>query len=126
MNRIIVILVLMVTWGCEEYLDIKPTDRINTQSFYQTEEDAIAAVTAAYAPLQYEGSFKKDLWVIGDIMSDDAVMAGAGAGEGVSTVRLEDFNIQPDNEHPYFLWAAHYSGIYYANVVLQKVPEMEI
>jgi len=116
----------MVTWGCEEHLDIKPTDRINTQSFYQTEEDAIAAITAAYAPLQYEGSFKKDLWIIGDIMSDDAVMAGSGAGESVSTVRLEDFNIQPDNEHAYFLWAAHYSGIYYANVVLQKVPEMEI
>jgi len=112
--------------SCEEYLEIQPTDKVNTQSFYQTEQDAIAAINAAYAPLQYEGSFKKDLWILGDIMTDDAVMGGAGAAEGISTVRLEDFNITPDNEHPYFLWSAHFSGIYYSNVVLDKIPPMDI
>ncbi len=124
--RIIFLFIMLFSVGCEKYLEIKPTDRINTQSFYQTEEDAVAAINAAYAPLQYEGSFKRDLWIIGDIMSDDALVAGAGAGEGISTIRLEDFNIQPDNEHVLALWAAHYSGIYYSNVVLEKIPDMDI
>lgn len=125
-HRILFIIIIFLVVGCEEYLEVKPTDRINTQSFYQTEEDAVGAINAAYAPLQYEGSFKRDLWIVGDIMSDDAIVGGAGAGEGISTIRLEDFNIQPDNEHVLAIWAAHYSGIYYANVVLQKIPGMDI
>jgi starch-binding outer membrane protein, SusD/RagB family len=125
-HKILFIIIMFLAAGCDDYLEIKPTDRINTQSFYQTEEDAVGAINAAYAPLQYEGSFKRDLWILGDIMSDDALMAGAGAGEGISTIRLEDFNIQPDNEHVLALWAAHYSGIYYSNVVLQKIPDMDI
>jgi starch-binding outer membrane protein, SusD/RagB family len=125
-HKILFILIVFLVAGCEKYLEIKPTDRINTQSFYQTEDDAVTAINAAYAPLQYEGSFKRDLWIIGDIMTDDAIMGGAGAAEGISTVRLEDFNIQPDNEHVLAIWAAHYSGIYYSNVVLQKIPDMDI
>ncbi|MFW6219082.1 MAG: RagB/SusD family nutrient uptake outer membrane protein [Bacteroidota bacterium] len=112
--------------GCEEHLEVQPTDRINTQSFYQTEEDAIGAINAAYAPLQYEGSFKLTLWALGDVMSDDALMGGAGAGDDIAVNRLESFTATADNEKAYILWAAHYSGIYYSNVVLQKIPEMDI
>jgi hypothetical protein len=126
-NRIIIIsIIIFIFSGCEDYLEIRPTDRINTQSFYQTEDDAIAAVNAAYAPLQYEGSFKKDLWVFGDIRTDDAIKAGAGAGDGIATSKVENFTLTADNERVYFLWAAHFSGVYYSNVVLQKVSEMDI
>jgi hypothetical protein len=122
--QIIFILILFI--GCEKHLEVEPTDKINTQSYYKTEEDAVGAINAAYAPLQYEGSFKLALWVLGDIMSDDALMGGAGAGDDIATNALENFSTTADNEKAYILWSAHYSGIYYSNVVLDKIPNMDI
>lgn len=120
------VLFIILLGSCEEYLEVQPTDRINTQSYYQTEEDAIGAINAAYAPLQYEGSFKLTLWALGDVMSDDALMGGGGAGDDPATNALENFSATAENQKAYILWSAHYSGVYYSNVVLQKIPQMDI
>lgn len=60
--------------SCEDVLDQQPYGVISEDLYYQTEEDAISAVTAAYSRLQrylFTNEWK-GLDYIPDIMSPDA------------------------------------------------------
>lgn len=114
--------------GCgKDFLDRKPIVGNTADNFYKTEEDAIAAVNAAYATLQFElspaGHFR---WFWGDIMSDDSEKGGSGQNDVVELTRLETFQGPVNTDLLESEWNADYEGIYRANVVLEKVPAIEM
>jgi hypothetical protein len=117
------LLSLALLGGCgEKYLDLKPTDTITTESFYQTESDAIQATTACYAQLNRGGQYNYALWGIGEIMSDNSFTGGGGGGDGAEEIQLDFFNIPSSNPMTTRLWNGSYVGIGSCNLVLQKVP----
>lgn len=110
--------------GCQkEFLEKKPIVGVTEENFYRTEADAIAAVNAAYATLQFQlspaGHFR---WFWGDIMSDDAIKGGSGDNDTNTLLQLETFKGPTNTELLESEWEADYEGIYRANVVLEKVP----
>lgn len=111
----------------KDFLERKPLVGTTEENFYRTAEDAIAAVNAAYAPLQFElspgGHFR---WIWGDIMSDDATKGGSGDNDANELLQLETFRGPANTDNLESEWAADYEGIYRANVVLQKVPGIEM
>ncbi len=116
--------ILLTSVACnKDFLDRKPLVGATEENFYRNEADAIAAVNAAYAPLQFEispaGHFR---WIWGDIMSDDAIKGGSGDNDAAELLQLETFKVQANNENVESEWSADYEGIYRANVVLEKVP----
>ncbi|MGI4864300.1 MAG: RagB/SusD family nutrient uptake outer membrane protein [Janthinobacterium lividum] len=114
---------LTLLGGCgEKFLDLKPTDSITTDNFYQTESDAIQAVTACYAQLNRGGQYNYALWGIGEIMSDNSFTGGGGGGDGAEEIQLDFFNIPSSNPMTTRLWNGCYVGIGACNLVLQKVP----
>jgi starch-binding outer membrane protein, SusD/RagB family len=111
-------------FGCQkDFLDKKPIVGVTEDKFYRTEADAIAAVNAAYAPLQFQispaGHFR---WFWGDIMSDDAVKGGSGDNDANALLQLETFKGPTNTDYLESEWSANFEGIYRANVVLEKVP----
>ena len=115
--------------GCEGFLEKENLTAITEDNFYQDEEDALAALTAAYSTLQLDGQIVGAghfRWFWGDIVSDDADKGGSGPNDVASLGRLEDFQGRPNNELLTAEWAADYDGIYYANVVIEKVPDIEM
>lgn len=126
--KIILSLVLLtiLQWSCEkEFLEKKPLVGTTEGNFYKTEGDAIAAVNAAYASLQYEltpaGHFR---WFWGDIMSDDSEKGGSGDNDGVELLQLETFQGPTNTDLLESEWAADFEGIYRANVALEKIPDI--
>lgn len=118
-----VLLSLALLGGCgKKYLDLQPVDRITTQNFYQTESDAVQAVTACYSQLGVGGQYNWALWSIGEIMSDNSFTGGGGGGDGAAQIQLDFFNIPPTNDPVTRLWGGCYVGIGACNLVLQKVP----
>lgn len=114
---------LALLGGCgEKYLDLKPTDSITTDNFYQTQSDAIQAVTACYAQLPRGGQYNLALWAIGEIMSDNSFTGGGGGGDGGDEIQLDTYNIPSTNLPVGRLWGGCYVGIGACNLVLQKVP----
>jgi hypothetical protein len=116
--------ILTASAACnKDFLDRKPLVGATEENFYRNEADAIAAVNAAYAPLQFEmspaGHFR---WIWGDIMSDDAIKGGSGDNDAIEMLQLETFKAQANNELVESEWSADYEGIYRANVVLERVP----
>lgn len=107
----------------KEFLEKSPIVGITEENFYRTEADAIAAVNAAYATLQFQispaGHFR---WFWGDIMSDDAIKGGSGDNDVNALLQLETFKGVANTDLLESEWGANYEGIYRANVVLEKVP----
>ena len=115
---------LFIGVSCEkEFLEKKPIIGVTEDNFYQTEADAVAAINAAYATLQYEltpaGHFR---WFWGDIMSDDSEKGGSGDNDAYELLQLETFQAPVNGELLESEWKADFQGIYRANVVLEKVP----
>jgi starch-binding outer membrane protein, SusD/RagB family len=106
-------------------LQIDPTIPNKTvENYYQTEAEALTAVTATYTPLQamYNGA----AWHIGDIMSDDCDLGGGGGGDGLETAALDNFSLDAFNPISFLMWAQCYFGIYRANLVLEKIPQVPV
>ncbi|HNB91612.1 MAG TPA: RagB/SusD family nutrient uptake outer membrane protein, partial [Saprospiraceae bacterium] len=129
-NSLIFVLGLLAVFSisCEkEFLDRKPIIGVTSNNFYKTEADALAAVNAAYATLQFElspaGHFR---WFWGDIMSDDSQKGGSGDNDVVDLMKLETFQGPTNTDLLESEWNADYEGIYRANVVLEKVPGIEM
>ncbi|MFK7936547.1 MAG: RagB/SusD family nutrient uptake outer membrane protein [Saprospiraceae bacterium] len=125
---LIAITALIFSGSCsEDFLEKDPIVGVTDANFYQTEDDAIAAVNAAYAALQFEltpaGHFR---WFWGDIMSDDSEKGGSGINDGFALHQLENFQGITNSDMLASEWKANYQGIYRANVALEKVPEIEM
>ncbi len=123
-----VLSILFFTVGCEkDFLDRNNPVGTDEANFYQTEEDAVSAVIAAYDVLQYEltpsGHFR---WFFGDVVSDDAIKGGSGDNDAASLGRLERFEGQATNELVQSEWLASYKGIARSNIVLERVPDIEM
>ncbi len=114
---------LLITSCSEEFLEKSPIVGVTDENFYRTDADAIAAVNAAYATLQFQispaGHFR---WFWGDIMSDDSDKGGSGDNDANDLLQLETFKGRANTDLLESEWAANYEGIYRANVVLEKVP----
>ena len=128
MKKFSILFLIVLFASCEtNFLDRSPIIGITQDNYYQTEEDAIAAVNAAYAALQFEispaGHFR---WFWGDIMSDDSKKGGSGDNDAFELLLLETFQGPVNTDLLESEWSACYEGIYRANTVLEYIPPMEI
>ena len=113
--------------GCgKSFLDESPTDQVTDANFYKTATDAIQATNAIYSELGKGGQYNYALWGIGDIGSDISYTGGGGGGDGIEQQQLDNYNIPTTNPLTSRLWGGCYIGIGRANIVLQKVPAMQI
>ncbi len=119
---------LVFLFACQkEVLEKSPIIGITEENFYKTEADAVSAVNGAYAALQFEltpaAHFR---WFWGDIMSDDSEKGGSGPNDAPNLAALENFQGPTNTDFLEAEWAANYEGIYRANVVLERVPPIEM
>jgi len=123
-----IILLTILISACEkDFLEKAPIVGTTEENFYRTEADAIAAVNAAYAAVQFQlspaGHFR---WFWGDIMSEDAEKGGSGDNDVATLFQLETFKGPTNTDLLEAEWGADYEAIYRANVVLEKVPPIEM
>jgi hypothetical protein len=108
--------------GCtNKFLEESPSDQITDANFYQTQNDAIQAVNAAYSELTKEGQYNAALWGM-DIGADISTTGGGGGSDGIEYTQLDDYNIPANNFVVQRLWQGSYIALQRANIVLQKVP----
>jgi len=121
----IAILILLIISCSEDFLNKSPEDSINTSNFFQTESDAVAAINGAYQPLQWPKLYNMRMWTT-DIMAGNSNVGGEGATDGIETQDEANFVTASDNQGVLDLWRGPWPGILRSNIILQKVPEMNI
>jgi starch-binding outer membrane protein, SusD/RagB family len=115
----------LVFSGCEKFLELSPQGELTQEAFPINQGDAQLATNAAYSTLRdwiyHSGGFP-----IPDIMSDDA-HKGSNPNDGLNTVGpYNNFTHTTTQDGLDRWWAALYQGIKRANVVIEKVPEIEM
>ncbi len=106
----------------KDFLEKEPlTDRVE-ENFYKTPDDAFQALVAVYDVLQWQtggGYHPNDL--VSNILSDDAFCGGSGPGDRPGLNRMGRFSEYTTDQEPLGLWKDRYTGIYRANILLEKI-----
>ena len=86
LNLILSAVIILIFASCsKDFLDRPPLDQEVTTNFYQTEEDAMAALVAVYDVFGYQSSpgvSWAPFLTVSDILSDDSFAGGADANDG--------------------------------------------
>jgi len=106
----------------DDFLELSPKTGQVEANYYQNEEQAFLAVTAVY------DAYSVQNWqfvpTMSDIFSDDAFCGGSDATDMSQWQEMEMFNMTAENNSASDLWNRCYSGIYRANLYLQKQEEV--
>lgn len=121
----IAVLAVLAISCSDEFLEKAPLDSINTDNYYQTEEDAINAINGAYQPLQWPKLYNMRMWT-SDIMAGNSIVGAGGGDDGRETQDMANFVTTTDNSGVLDLYRGPWPGILRSNIVLEKIPAMEI
>lgn len=114
----------------DKFLDRQPLDQVTESTFYKTEADAVAAINAAYDPLQWYLVYGRGdwhfRWLFGEVVSDNADKGGSGDNDQPTMLQLATFTANANNPNTEGEWATKYTGIYRCNLVLDKVPDIKM
>jgi len=97
------------------------------ENFFQDEKDAQQALTAVYDIIGQKGYYRDAIFPLGESSSDNIdEQTGDNGDYGFHYRAISDYRWVPDN--PYFTsrWNDSYSGIFRANILLEKLPDIEM
>lgn len=124
LNYIALSAILLMS-SCTKFLDTNPQGELTQEAFPTTASDALLSTNAAYTTLR-DWHYHSGGFPILDIMSDDA-HKGSNPNDGLNTVGpYDNFSIIPTQDGLDRWWSALYQGIKRANVVIEKVPEINM
>lgn len=123
LNYILLFISLSFT-ACEGILDKEPLGRLDADSYFETSEDAIQAVNAAYEQLMFNNGNNNFYWALGVVTGDEAVVGGDGSRPGIT--ELDFLNYTPRTQELNDFWKLQYAGITQCNTVIEKVPTIEM
>ena len=121
----ILLIVSMVLAACgKDFLELEPRGTQLENSFYQTQEELFQGLVATYDVLQWGGTNGWTMKVgLLNAASDDCFAGGSDASDQPSWVAFDGFTLDPFLGPQSGLWNKYYSGIYRANLLLEKLEE---
>jgi hypothetical protein len=120
MKKILIPVFALALLGSCDVLDKQPLPTIAPENFFQSADDAEAALTAAYDALQGTGLYSQDLIVVGEMPSDNTTSTNG------DVTTLDRINWTPTTSQVYNIWRDSYVGINRANAVLKYVPNVSM
>lgn len=124
-NTLLILLLFLSIAGCKKYITKDVVGQYPESEFYKTQAQAVLAINAAYQPLAFTTSNNNKLWVFGDVASDDAAKGGNPGDQG-DIEFIDQFNVNSTNGNLAGKWTLLYDGITRCNIVLSKVPPIEM
>ncbi|MBC9796423.1 RagB/SusD family nutrient uptake outer membrane protein [Sinomicrobium weinanense] len=126
MKKIVyIVLTLIVAAGCtNDFLDQEIPVKREIDAFYKTPEDIYGALMDDYSALQND-ALANARWVFGDVATDDALKGGESAGDGADFEQIAECRPLANNSAVKDLWVQSYSGITKANIILDKIGDVD-
>lgn len=115
--------------ACKNLLEEDPKDQVFVDNFFQTENDATAAVNSIYGILNatssaptFGGVYFSSYWVVTGLASDEMENRLAGATD---LDQLQTFTHRPVSGSLYDFWSLAYKGISNANFAIGGIPKVK-
>jgi hypothetical protein len=110
--------------GCDDLLTETPHAFLTTEIFYETPADAESAITATYQPLISNGAFNQSVWWAIEGAADNVRINPTEPN--ASIVQLTRLTYDANNPYVTAGWRQFYTTINRANVVLARVPGIDM
>lgn len=120
----ILVLSSLLAVSCEGILDKEPIATLDAGSFFQTENDAVQALNAAYRPLLFTNTNNNFYWAFAVVTADEAITGGDGSRPGIT--EMDAFTYTPRTEEFNDFWKLQYAGVTQCNLVLDNVPNIDM
>lgn len=124
-KNIVFLFILVIAGSCgKDFLDRKPISDLTSDNFYQSPSDAKEAILAVYSVIQGQQFYGTAYMEFAEYAGDDATTKN-------NNNPLDDFNWSSAKDlggEGTFngLWIKIYEGIYRSNLVLEKIPKIEM
>ena len=119
------ILFLLALGACKDFLDEQPQGNLTQESFPTTASDATLATNACYSTLR-NWYYHNGGYPIFDIMSDDSYKGSNPTDQENNLNPFDNFTITTSQDGLDRWWNSLYEGVKYTNVVIEKVPLIEM
>jgi starch-binding outer membrane protein, SusD/RagB family len=121
MKKIAIIAIIISFVACKEsFLDLTPDTANSASSFYQTKDQYIQAVNAAYAPLG--GIYNGTIWILTEMRSDNtSYQRNTADRSGGIREDIDEFRETDQNTNLQSFFNASYLGISRSNGVLGRI-----
>jgi len=118
------LLLLLAVSGCEKSLEFEVKDRITLDNFFETSDDAVAAVNAIYDALGDVDMYNSSLWLIQDLASDDC--DALSTWNDPNAHQFDRYTLQANNNYTTNIWRASYQLIGRANLSIERIPGIDM
>lgn len=109
----------------EDFLEKEPLGKITEDAFFKTPEQAIEATNAVYNNLRRWETHVFAYIGMTDLISDDADK-GSTPNDASFLLELDNLTHNAVNLAPFTVWDGYYQGVHRANVVIERVPTIEM
>ncbi|MEP6927465.1 MAG: RagB/SusD family nutrient uptake outer membrane protein [Ginsengibacter sp.] len=126
---IILSFIILLGSSCKKFLVEDPKNLVAITNFYQTENDAVAAVNAIYAYLNSTstgstaGVYHSTFWVIAGLASDEMYNEEIFSPQND---QISKFTHGPINGSIQETWTMHYKAITIANIAIARIPAIQM
>lgn len=120
--RYLSIIICLCIISCQPSLDLSPDGWKASSTFYRNAADAGAAVTGAYSVLQ-EVYKNEHILTPNVISADDGIPFLTGAADRVALWKYEQVS---SNTYSGQIWSSAYRGIQFSNIILARVPAIQM
>jgi starch-binding outer membrane protein, SusD/RagB family len=124
-NKIIIAAVFLLMLGAckKDFVTIKPKDLFLVEDYYKTRDQAYAGLVAVYDGLRKNAGGFENMITMMNAGSDDNYAGGGGASDGAGIQGFSNYTIN-SQIMPRSFWSDHYQGVFRANVLLKKLPDV--
>lgn len=109
--------------GCDDFLKEAPKSNITNESFFLSDQDAIASVNAVYNALRDANLYRQEYWYHVHIGTDIAIINPAERNDAAQ--EISKYTVNPTTSRIAGVWASYYDGIARANSTIQNISGNE-
>ncbi len=126
--HIILIITVLYFSSCgEDFVTQEFENGVVSENFFKNATDAEQALTAVYDIIGSRGMYQEGNWVIGDATSDDInELSGDNGDYGTHYRAASDYRWETSSPYSTTKWFDGYKGIFRANILIEKLPEIEM
>src|SRR5690606_38808867 len=120
------IVAAQVVSSCDDFLELEPRGTQLEENFYRNQDELFQGLVAVYDVLQWgtSGGYTMKMPLL-TAASDEAHAGGSDASDQPSWVAWDSFTLDPYLGPQAGLWQKNYTGVYRANLLLEKIGEVE-
>ena len=112
--------------GCSDsFVNVEPKGTALEENYYRNAEEAFNGVIAAYDPLGWTNGFVVKTGCL-NAASDDFFAGGGGPTDINSMQVWDDYSLDPVTGPQGEFWNRNYSGIFRSNILIEKLPEIDM